>query len=199
METKDKILKTALKLFLKNGLHNVTVNKIITEVGFTQAAFYYHFKSKQELVDEVMNLFFFGYMDTTFALLEEKVSDWKGLLKLLFQLFQIELDYIAKQIEPDTFTELEMQTLIRDYLFMNSLSQEVNSRYARHKEEVIMESIKGGKAKGEIKPDIDAKSMARLIVCIQEGMKTAGECFSESFKEDLVLHNTELVIALLEA
>jgi AcrR family transcriptional regulator len=49
--TKMKIIESALKLFKERGCANVTVNDICKSLGITRSAFYYHFKSKDEIFD----------------------------------------------------------------------------------------------------------------------------------------------------
>ena len=56
-KTKEKILKTALKLFAEKGYKPTTVRDIAGAVGIKQSALYNHFKNKDEilttLVDEL--------------------------------------------------------------------------------------------------------------------------------------------------
>ncbi|MEK9627750.1 MAG: TetR/AcrR family transcriptional regulator [Nitrospinota bacterium] len=47
---REKLLQTAIKLFIKNGFHAVTVDAISEEAGITKRTLYYHFKSKEELI-----------------------------------------------------------------------------------------------------------------------------------------------------
>jgi AcrR family transcriptional regulator len=49
--TKVRIVNCAIQLFKENGYNNVTVNDICKLSGITRSAFYYHFKSKDEILD----------------------------------------------------------------------------------------------------------------------------------------------------
>jgi len=51
--TKEKILDTAEKLFVKNGLSATSLRAIIKEAGVNTAAVHYHFGSKQGLIEAV--------------------------------------------------------------------------------------------------------------------------------------------------
>ncbi len=55
--TKKKIVKTALKLFLQKGFHNVSMNQIAAEIGISKPAIYYHFKNKDDMVEGVLAYF----------------------------------------------------------------------------------------------------------------------------------------------
>ena len=50
MITKDHIIKTSTKLFLKNGVKSVTVNRIVKELHTSKRTVYNHFKDKTELL-----------------------------------------------------------------------------------------------------------------------------------------------------
>lgn len=51
MTTKEKILNTALKLFVEKGIDKTSTNLIAKESGVASGTVFVHFKSKQEIVD----------------------------------------------------------------------------------------------------------------------------------------------------
>ena len=53
MITKDKILKSALKLFTKQGIDKTSTQQITDDVGIASGTLFVHFKTKQELIDEL--------------------------------------------------------------------------------------------------------------------------------------------------
>ncbi|MGG0656063.1 TetR/AcrR family transcriptional regulator [Rummeliibacillus pycnus] len=54
--TEKRILDTATKLFLENGWEETTIQDIVDELGdLTRGAFYHHFKSKEDIIDAVLN------------------------------------------------------------------------------------------------------------------------------------------------
>ncbi|RXZ83766.1 TetR/AcrR family transcriptional regulator [Paenibacillaceae bacterium] len=50
--TKEALLSTAIALFIEHGFEHVTINQICKEVEVTKTAFYYYFKSKDELISD---------------------------------------------------------------------------------------------------------------------------------------------------
>jgi len=50
MTTKDKIFRIASKLFKEKGYNKVTVNDICAACEITKPTFYYHLKSKQDII-----------------------------------------------------------------------------------------------------------------------------------------------------
>ena len=47
---KQKLVKTAFNLFASKGFKNVSLDMITSKAGVTKGAFYWHFKSKKELI-----------------------------------------------------------------------------------------------------------------------------------------------------
>jgi AcrR family transcriptional regulator len=54
IDTKQKILETAERLFAENGYDATSLRQIIAEAGVNLAAIHYHFGSKQEMLDELI-------------------------------------------------------------------------------------------------------------------------------------------------
>ena len=52
--TKERILETALELFAQNGYLGTSMNDIAGRLGFTKAALYKHYTSKQEILDRIV-------------------------------------------------------------------------------------------------------------------------------------------------
>ena len=53
-DTKERILETALELFAQNGYLGTSMNDIAERLGFTKAALYKHYTSKQEILDKIV-------------------------------------------------------------------------------------------------------------------------------------------------
>lgn len=54
IETRDKIIETAIKKFNEHGYDNVTVKEICDSLNLTIGAFYHHFKSKDDIILEIL-------------------------------------------------------------------------------------------------------------------------------------------------
>lgn len=60
-ETEQKILDTALNLFLEQGYEQTTIVDIVNSLGgLTRGAFYHHFKSKEEVLSALNDRIFFN-------------------------------------------------------------------------------------------------------------------------------------------
>lgn len=56
MNTKEKILNSALNLFSKNGYNAVSVRHIAAEVGIKASSLYNHFESKNDILNELIKI-----------------------------------------------------------------------------------------------------------------------------------------------
>ena len=56
-ETRERIVRTARRLFNRKGFAEVTIDEIMTEAGLTRGGFYRHFKTKDELYSEAVSQF----------------------------------------------------------------------------------------------------------------------------------------------
>jgi AcrR family transcriptional regulator len=86
VDTRARILDVALELFTEHGFEGTTLQQIADRLGFTKAALYYHFRSKDDLLQ---------------ALIAPAVGELDGLLG-------------AHEGEPDT--PAERRRFIVDYL-----------------------------------------------------------------------------------
>lgn len=53
MDSKDKILNAALKLFIKEGFHGTSTSKIAEEAGVSNGTLFHHFKTKESLISSL--------------------------------------------------------------------------------------------------------------------------------------------------
>ena len=56
-ERKKEIMDTARVLFYQNGYANTSVNFIIETIGISKGTFYYYFKAKEDLLDNIVDEF----------------------------------------------------------------------------------------------------------------------------------------------
>ena len=55
LRRRDVIIDTAESLFICKGFNNTSVDEIVTKLGVAKGTFYYYFKSKEEILDELLN------------------------------------------------------------------------------------------------------------------------------------------------
>lgn len=55
-QTKENIVSTAYRLFRERGYNNVSINDICTQEEISNTTFYYHFKTKEDLIKKFFEL-----------------------------------------------------------------------------------------------------------------------------------------------
>jgi len=180
METKEKIVQTALCLFLENGFHNVAMSHIAKKVGISKPAIYHHFKNKDEMIDAVLDFF------------TEKMSLWsknyfreckssKDFFKKSFQAIpifknveNILLDSNENTVFKYSYNEFLMTLAKYSPKYKERISQDtVKTRF------FSSNLIKNAQQFGEIRDDISADDLALLEHSIIEGMAFIGEIDSD--------------------
>lgn len=53
---KKELIKTAYELFITKGYENTSVDEIIAKAGIAKGTYYYHFESKEQILEEVINM-----------------------------------------------------------------------------------------------------------------------------------------------
>ncbi len=76
---KEEILQTALRRFLKNGIRQMSIQKLVEPLGISTKTVYKYFKNKEELLEEALRLFYAQQYQT----LEELSADQKAVPLLL--------------------------------------------------------------------------------------------------------------------
>jgi AcrR family transcriptional regulator len=61
MDTKEHILQTSFREFLRNGYEETSMSTLVKESGLSKGAFYHYFKNKEELYFEVIRTYFLSY------------------------------------------------------------------------------------------------------------------------------------------
>ncbi|GAB6066160.1 TetR/AcrR family transcriptional regulator [Aquifex pyrophilus] len=70
METKERILLSAKRLFSEKGYYGTSVEEIVRDAGLSKGAFYFYFKSKEDVFKELIEKIHGEIM--------ESLGRWKG-------------------------------------------------------------------------------------------------------------------------
>ncbi|MEA2219528.1 MAG: hypothetical protein QOJ35_2154 [Solirubrobacteraceae bacterium] len=85
---RERILRTAYRLFSRHGVQAIGINRIVAEAGIAKATLYKHFASKEELVLAVLqrreDLWSHGWLE---AEIERRASTPRARLLAIFDAF----------------------------------------------------------------------------------------------------------------
>ena len=82
-KTKNKILKSALKVFLKNGYSKTSLADIAENAGYTRGAVYWHFKDKSEILEKINSKFFSRFSYKQSEILETSLNPMNKINEMI--------------------------------------------------------------------------------------------------------------------
>lgn len=164
VKIKDKILRIAFQLFIQKGFREVSINDLIKESGIEPICFDNYFNSKDYLISEAIQKFFFSRFDDIIKIdNENNGSSQEQLLKIFRKYSEIE-GYLNIDLSLVSFNYNSIICLmvegIKGYESMTRCIVDFNNRLL----EKIKCIIEYGKRQGEISNSIDPKSTAKCIL-----------------------------------
>lgn len=150
---RDELLRLAATMFAERGLKATTVRDIADSAGILSGSLYHHFKSKEQMVEEVLR----DFLDWLFGRYQEIVDDtasplerFKGLFMASFE--AIEHRHAQVVIYQDEAKRLSSQP---QFAFVD----------ARNKEQrkIWLDVLKQGIEEGCFRPDVDVDLVYRFI------------------------------------
>ncbi len=161
--TKEKIIEEATKLFVRKSFKGTSIQDITDAVHVTKGAFYWHFKSKDALLDTIIDEY-------------ERVA----VDQVIVELGQGQGSFTEKYRQFHKITT-EFAFKYRDFCvgFM-TLAAELMGSETHHQRRILaiyakllhfFESlIEQGKREGSVGKDVDSEMTAHFVNAIQNGM-----------------------------
>jgi len=150
--TRERLFAAAAELIGEHGFHGTTVDDIVERAGVAKGTVYYHFHSKDQLLDELL-VDHLTRMGESFRAAADSAETATAGLRLLVR---TELDYIHRY---QAASKLLMSELWRaDRTWRDSLTM-LRDRYVL----VIREVLDAGVASGEFRADLDTPLAASAI------------------------------------
>lgn len=92
-ERRNEIIETAGKLFEEKGYEQTQVQDIVNEIGVAKGLFYYYFKSKDEVMEELADRYADAIIDAVNKLIDKDITTFNKLNRI----FQIFIDSAEKK------------------------------------------------------------------------------------------------------
>ena len=164
MDVREAILNASTKLFAERGFDATPLQAIADVVGIRKPSLLYHFPSKEELRQ---------------AVLEQLLSHWSEVLpRLLMAAAQdgmARFDRVVEELldffaaDPD-----RARLLVREALDRPSEMRTYLSQFVRPWIDLVAEYIRKGQRTGEISPDVDPESyVVQVVSLVLAGFATA--------------------------
>ena len=92
-ERRNEIIETAGKLFEEKGYEQTQVQDIVNEIGVAKGLFYYYFKSKDEVMEELADRYSDAIIDAVNKLIDKDITTFDKINRI----FQIFIDSAEKK------------------------------------------------------------------------------------------------------
>ena len=94
-KTHQKLLMAGREVFAEKGLDLTTIDDITERADVGKGTFYYHFKTKEKLINELIR----GMLDELTAAIEEKCRDYSELDDLLDKIIGTHIEFFSSRWE----------------------------------------------------------------------------------------------------
>jgi len=168
-ETRLHILQTAFGLIYSNGYQTTSVDEIIAKTHVTKGAFYYHFKTKDEMGLAILNellkpAFSAGFIEP----LKHSDNALESIYNLIYHLLIDDPSMTLENGCPASNLTQEMTPWNKDFtLALNELSKEW--------ENAMTQAIEKSQKEGIIRVDTDPKEITVFVLSGYWGIRNLGK------------------------
>ena len=140
-------------MFAQRGLRATTVRDIADSAGILSGSLYHHFKSKEQMVEEVLR----DFLDWLFTRYQEIVASTTDPLERVKGLFMVSFEAIEHRHAQVVIYQDEAKRLnsLPQFEFLNERNLEQRGMW--------VELLKQGVAEGCFRPDLDVDLVYRFI------------------------------------
>ncbi len=167
--TRLNILQKAFELIYENGYQTTSVDEIIARTQVTKGAFYYHFKTKDEMGLAIINeLMIPSFKNTFIEPFQNIVNPLDAIYDLMYNLLIENKDLKVEYGCPaSNFTQEMAPWNIEFTKVLNQLSLQW--------ENTMIEAIENGKKNGLVNVEANAKEIAVFVLSGYWGVRNLGK------------------------
>ncbi|WP_257535585.1 TetR/AcrR family transcriptional regulator [Mesobacillus foraminis] len=182
---KERIIESAINLFEKHGYHGVSVGQIVDDSQTSKGGFYHNFKSKDELLFYIHDLFISYVLDKAreaYDNFDTPVSRLCAIIQSFTKVFDLYKPHITVFYQESAYLAKEYQQLIN----------EKRDEYRKIIRQVISEGQSNGDFRSEVPAEISTMSIIGMINWTYKWYKKDGALSIDSIAlifNDLILHS----------
>lgn len=162
--TRRLLLKRALDVFSREGYAATTLDDIAREADLTRGAIYWHFGSKAELYNTLVQ----EYASRGTQIMQQAVAEGGSLLDILHRVFVRQLEAIEDDQQMRAVMELALFKTGRIPELEEGRRAQVESGLALV--DMLAGIMRQGMEQGLLRQDLDPKDLARAYLGLQNGL-----------------------------
>ena len=153
-ERQNEIIDCSIEIIDKKGIQGLTIKNISKEIGISEPAIYRHFKSKTDIILAILENF-----KIMADFLSDTMDNFEGeaVEKISFM--------FSKMLEMFSNQPSIVSVIFSEEIFKNEeILKEKIVEIMDVKEKTIEDIILDGQNKGEVRTDIDNKTLALIVI-----------------------------------
>lgn len=155
-ERKKELIKIAYKLFITKGYENTSVDEIIASARIAKGTYYYHFDSKEQMLEDVVNMMIDESIERAKKVVESNLELEE---KLLYTILALRVTKEEQSVE-DTINSKE--NII--------LHKKINDRIIDEAAPILSKIVREAKEKGIFKCDDNIEERVRMTLILSNEM-----------------------------
>jgi AcrR family transcriptional regulator len=188
MNTHDRILDTALRLFNQSGTAAVSTNHIADALSISPGNLYYHFRNKEAIIRELFEQQY-AHWDAIYSLPDDRMPTLDDMWRMVIDTFPVSWDY--------RFIYRELIALLRRDDELNRRWVEVRARGFAGFRELIDVFVAAGVLRPPGEPEVVTR-LAELCWLINEFWLASVEVSGQVVDTAQMAHGAELMRQVLE-
>ena len=185
LNTEKRIIAESIRLFLEKGYHGTSIDEITRSADLTKGAFYWHFKSKEDLLRKIIKEYETRFLDGLIRAVEEVEGG-------IFDKFEKYVRYNAAFAYHNRELCVSFDTLAAELIGAHHGIETEFRRIYKKYQKFLSNLIIQGKKEKVFKKEIDENLASLVIIAFHGGIliqwsmnrdKIDGEAYVNTFKE----------------
>ena len=166
-DRRDKILLKALELYMVEGYANVSITDLQSALDMGRGTLYYYFKDKDELFQEVVDMFLIKPKQRSLERVRESATIPDMIDAMLYYLNQLQEFY--DQVENKNINTSNVVTVMYTaYSRFPELYKKARRLY-EHELSLWVQAIKNSMHNGDIRGNVPIETTAHMFLHIKDG------------------------------
>jgi AcrR family transcriptional regulator len=171
---KERILRASIKLFLTKGFVGTTTKELTEAAGVAKGTLYWHFASKDKILEEILDKFSEELYDAAFEETRRCEGDFVTKFKVFYRFIT---EFARKKRE----LLMVSSTILGEIAGSGSVAEGKMHDIQTKAQRFVQKLIEDGQKEGAVAPDLDASIHAHIIIANFVGMHLQWCLLGDSF------------------
>ncbi len=145
MDTREKIIQSAVELFGRKGYHSTSIQEICEHAGVSKGAVFHYFSNKSEILFVIHDQFIDVILEQAGRVLQqEELTATEKLRELLILLVQLVADF-----------KMHVTVFFKEYKYVDKDRLDIIREKRDRCEQIYRTVVEQGVASGEFRQDLD--------------------------------------------